>query len=160
MRDRLIRPLAALLLAGAACTAHAQVEVQGGVTITRHSQTTGAFSVAWLPTWRPIGQAGVLRWDLGAIYIPGRDNSHLDLGQDVGVFHGGLRYERTDNGLTAGFGVGAQVGRTDALSGHPQFVSSLGWRWGDFSLLARHISNARIREPNDGETMLLATWRF
>ena len=52
------------------------------------------------------------------------------------------------------------MGHTDALSGNPQFVSTVGWRWDRFALLARHISNASIKQPNDGETMLMATWRF
>ena len=47
-----------------------------------------------------------------------------------------------------------------ALSGSPQFISTLGWQWGRFSLLARHISNASLHQPNDGETMLQAAWRF
>lgn len=53
-----------------------------------------------------------------------------------------------------------QSGHTDALSGDPQFVSTIGWRWERFSVLARHISNASIRQPNDGETMVVAAWRF
>jgi hypothetical protein len=62
--------------------------------------------------------------------------------------------------LSLGAGIGAQAGETDALSGDPQFVTTLGWRWDRFSLLLRHISNASLHEPNDGETMLLAAWRF
>lgn len=159
MRRCLFRILAALLLCGCAPLAFAQVEVNAGMTITRHSQTTGVGSVAWMPEWRTTG-AGVLRGELGAVYIPGRNGSHLDLGDDVAVLHGGVRYEPHRYGLTMGFGIGVQVGRTVALSGNPQFVSTLGWRWDRFSLLARHISNASIREPNDGETMLVAAWRF
>ncbi|WP_431472843.1 acyloxyacyl hydrolase [Luteimonas dalianensis] len=138
--------------------AQAQVEVAGGVSVTRDSETTGIASIAWMPEWRQA-YGGTLRWELGAIYVPGRSGTHLDLDDDVGVFHGGLRYNRP-NGFTAGFGAGVQVGETDALSGNPQFVSTVGWRWNRFSLLARHISNASIMQPNDGETMLLAAWRF
>ena len=109
--------------------------------------------------WRPAATRGVLRWELGVVYVRGRDNTRFDLSEDAGVVHGGARYER-DNGFVAGFGVGVQAGRTDALSGNPQFVSTVGWRWQRFSLLARHISNASISQPNDGETMLVAAWRF
>ncbi len=138
--------------------AQAQVEVAGGVSVTRDSETTGIASVAWMPEWRQA-YGGTLRWELGAIYVHGRSGTRLDLDENVGVFHGGVRYDRP-NGFTAGFGAGLQVGETDALSGNPQFVSTVGWRWGRFSLLARHISNASIKQPNDGETMLLAAWRF
>ena len=151
--------LLGLALLPAAPLAAADVEVAGGVSVTRDSETTGIASVAWLPAWRETPRGGLLRWEVGAIYVHGRSGTRLDLGEDVGVFHGGLRYERP-NGFTAGLGAGLQVGETDALSGNPQFVTTLGWRWDRFSLLARHISNASIKQPNDGETMLLAAWRF
>lgn len=159
MKSCFSRVLAVLVLCACAPSALAQVEVNAGMSITRDSETTAVGSVAWLPEWRPLHR-GLLRWEVGALYLPGRNVAGADLDEGVAVVHGGLRYEPTDYGLTAGFGVGAQTGRTDALSGHPQFVSTMGWRWGRFSLLARHISNARLKEPNHGETMLLAAWRF
>lgn len=136
----------------------APVDLGIGASMTRDNETTLVASAAWLPEWRRT-EHGVLRWDVGAIYVRGRDNTRFDLAEDTGVLYGGARYER-DNGLVAGFGIGVQSGRTSALSGNPQFVSSVGWRWQRFSLLARHISNASIKQPNDGETMLLAAWRF
>lgn len=142
-----------------AALAQSRLELGGGVSITRGNETTPAISAAWLPAWRTMDNA-VLRWELGAIHVRGRDDTRLDLDDDVTVAHAGLRYERTDNGLTLGFGIGAQAGETDALSGDPQFVSTAGWRWNRFSLLARHISNASLHQPNDGETMLMAAWRF
>ncbi|PBJ83824.1 hypothetical protein CMZ84_04910 [Lysobacteraceae bacterium NML93-0399] len=153
--------LTAALLACATLPAAAQsapVEIGAGVSWTRENESTFVASAAWLPEWRRT-ENGVLRWDIGAVYVRGRDNTRFDLAEDAGVIHGGARYER-DNGFVAGFGVGVQAGRTDALSGNPQFVSSIGWRWQRFGLLARHISNASIKQPNDGETMLVATWRF
>ena len=158
MHRQMFRLILALVLLASAPLAMAQVEVAGGISTTRDSETTGVASVAWMPEWRQA-YGGTLRWEIGAIYVHGRSGTHLDLDEDVGVFHGGLRYDRP-NGFTAGFGAGLQVGETDALSGNPQFVSTVGWRWSRFSLLARHISNASIKQPNDGETMLLAAWRF
>ncbi|MDC7808398.1 acyloxyacyl hydrolase [Luteimonas sp BLCC-B24] len=152
------------VLAVAACLAapvraqSAPVDIGIGASATRENETTLVATAAWLPEWRRTAR-GVLRWELGAVYVRGRDNTRFDLSEDAGVVHGGARYER-DNGFVAGFGVGVQAGRTDALSGNPQFVSTVGWRWQRFSLLARHISNASIRQPNDGETMLVAAWRF
>ncbi len=152
------------VLAVAACLAapvraqSAPVDIGIGASATRENETTLVATAAWLPEWRRTAR-GVLRWELGAVYVRGRDNTRFDLSEDAGVVHGGARYER-DNGFVAGFGVGVQAGRTDALSGNPQFVSTVGWRWQWFSLLARHISNASIRQPNDGETMLVAAWRF
>ena len=37
---------------------------------------------------RAAGVGGTLRWELGAIYVHGRSGPP-DLGEDVGVFHGG-----------------------------------------------------------------------
>ena len=148
----------ALSIAAPVRAQSAPVDVGLGASATRENETTLVATAAWLPEWRRT-ENGVLRWEVGAIYVRGRDNTRFDLAEDAGVVHAGARYER-DNGFVAGFGVGVQAGRTDALSGNPQFVSSIGWRWQRFSLLARHISNASIKQPNDGETMLVAAWRF
>ena len=57
-------------------------------------------------------------------------------------------------------GIGSQRGLTDALSGEPQFVSTVGWLRGRWLLAIRHISNGGLDDPNIGETMLLAGMRF
>lgn len=154
------RTIVAALLLLCSAPALAQVEVGVGPSVTTGIEYTAAASIAWLPEIRPLRNA-VLRADLGAVVVAGRDDMPTrDLSDDVVVVHAGLRYERTDNGLSLGAGIGAQAGETDALSGDPQFVTTLGWRWDRFSLLLRHISNASLHQPNDGETMLLAAWRF
>jgi len=154
----LLALVAALALTPPVLAQSAPVDIGVGASATRENETTLVATAAWLPEWRRT-ENGVLRWELGAVYVRGRDNTRFDLSEDAGVFHGGARYER-DNGFVAGFGVGVQAGRTSALSGNPQFVSTVGWRWDHVSLLARHISNASIKQPNDGETMLVAVWRF
>ena len=150
----------AAALAAAPVQAQSNLEVAAGPATTTGNERTGVAAVAWLPELRQLDGA-VLRADVGAMYFDGRGEvPGRDLSDDVVVAHVGLRYERTDNGLTLGAGVGAQSGETDALSGDPQFVSTVGWRWQRFSLLLRHVSNASLHAPNDGETMLLAAWRF
>ncbi|WP_182822976.1 acyloxyacyl hydrolase [Luteimonas sp. MC1782] len=136
------------------------VEVALGASNTTDREFTAVASVAWLPELRRMSNA-VLRAEAGAVLVDGR--GHVvgrDLDESVVVGHVGLRYERTDNGLTLGAGVGGQAGETDALSGDVQFITTGGWRWERFSLLVRHISNASLDSPNDGETMLVAAWRF
>lgn len=158
---RLLRAivLPSCLLAAAVAPAQAQsFEVGAGMSFTRGNEDTPVVSVAWLPAWREF-KGGMLHWDVGALHLRGRSGSAYDNGDDVTVFHGGLRYERP-SGMVGGVGVGVQHGKTEALSGSPQFVSTFGWRWGRFSLLARHVSNASLHQPNDGETMLQGTWRF
>ena len=139
--------------------AQSNIEVAGGVSLTRNNEQAPIATVTWLPEWRPFGDHAELRWEVGATHVRPRSNTDYDLDHPVTVVHGGYRYQR-DNGFTTGFGIGLQVGYTDALSGNPQFITTLGWRWDRFSLLARHISNASIRQPNDGETMLQGAWRF
>lgn len=154
--------LAGLMLASMALPALAasNLEVAAGGSTTTDREFTRVASAAWLPALRQLDRA-VLRAETGLVYIDGRGNvSGRDLSDDVWVGYVGLRYERTDNGLTLGGAVGAQSGETDAVSGDPQFITTLGWRWERFSLLARHVSNASLHKPNNGETMLVAAWRF
>ncbi|MGY1458781.1 MULTISPECIES: hypothetical protein [unclassified Luteimonas] len=163
--------LPAALRAGLACSmlllsaafpaaAATDIELAAGVSTTTDREFTRAASVAWLPELRQLDNA-VLRAEVGAVYIDGRGEVRgRDLADDVWVGFVGLRYERTDNGLTLGAAIGAQSGETDAVSGDPQFVTTAGWRWDRFSLMLRHISNASLHSPNNGETGLVAAWRF
>jgi len=146
-----------LLAATSACAQH-HFEIGAGVSFTRDNEDTQTAAVAWLPYWREF-HGGALRWELGAMYIRGREHSRYDNAEYVRLAHAGLRYERP-NGLIGGFGVGVQHGKTDALSGDPQFISSIGWRWNRVSLMFRHISNARVQRPNDGENIVQVAWRF
>ncbi|MEN1957164.1 acyloxyacyl hydrolase [Luteimonas changyuni] len=157
LRAGLAAALFALALPAAAATG---IEVAAGGSKTTEREFTKVASVAWLPELRELDNA-VLRGEVGAIHVDGRGQVRgRDLSDSVVVGFVGLRYERTDNGLTLGAGVGAQSGETDALSGDPQFVTTAGWRWGRFSLLLRHISNASLHAPNNGETMVVGAWRF
>lgn len=159
---RLRAGLAALALASAPLAAQAgsDIEVAAGISTTTDRHFTRTASIAWVPELRQFENA-VLRAQTGLIYVNGRRPVRdRDLEDDVWVGYVGLRYERTDNGLSLGAAVGAQSGETDALSGSPQFVTSVGWRWDRFSLSVRHISNASLHSPNDGETALVAAWRF
>lgn len=149
----------ALLLAWSA-PALAEAELGLGASVTEDHETTVVAAASWLPALRGLPQATV-RAELGGIYVHGRGRTPgQDLRDDVLVAFVGLRYERTDNGLVLGAGIGAQAGETDALSGDLQFVTSLGWRWPRLTVLVRHISNAGLEELNGGETMLLVNRRF
>lgn len=160
MRRTIVFALLSCSLLFCSLPALAQVEVAAGPSKTTGKEYTKAASVAWLPELRPLDNA-TLRGDFGVVYVDGRDDlPDRDLADGVFVAHAGLRYERSDNGLTLGAGIGAQSGESDALSGDPQFITALGWRWSRFSVLLRHISNGGLSDPNDGETMLLAACRF
>jgi hypothetical protein len=150
--------LALLLPCSAPVLAEAEIGI--GASVTEDNETTAVAAASWLPKVRDLTHA-TLRAEVGGVYVRGRDHTPgHDLADDVLVAFAGLRYERTDNGLVLGAGIGAQAGETEALSGAPQFVTSLGWRWPRLTLLVRHISNAGLDEPNGGETMLLVNGRF
>lgn len=154
--------LVALVLASAplAASAGSDIELAIGASTTTDREFTRTGSIAWVPALRQFDNA-VLRAQTGLIYVDGRRPvADRDLEDDVWVGYVGLRYERTDNGLALGAAIGAQSGETDALSGDPQFITSVGWRWDRFSLSIRHISNASLHSPNDGETALVGAWRF
>ena len=154
--------LVALVLASVplAASAGSDIELAIGASTTTDREFTRTGSIAWVPALRQLDNA-VLRAQTGLIYVDGRRPvADRDLEDDVWVGYVGLRYERTDNGLSLGGAVGLQSGETDALSGDPQFITTVGWRWGSFSLHLRHISNASLHSPNNGETGLAAAWRF
>lgn len=161
-RSALRAGMAALVLASAplAASAGSDIELAIGASTTTDREFTRTGSIAWVPALRQLDNA-VLRAQTGVIYVDGRRPvADRDLEDDVWVGYVGLRYERTDNGLALGAAIGAQSGETDALSGDPQFITSVGWRWDRFSLSIRHISNASLHSPNDGETALVGAWRF
>jgi len=158
MRISLLLSAVLTLLAAASAAAQTNLEIGVGLSLTRDNEDTPALMVAWQPPWREA-YGGLLRADVGGIYLRGRADSRYDNAQNVRIVHAGLRYERS-NGLTVGFGIGLQHGQTDALSGDPQFISSIGWRWNRVSLLLRHISNAGLHNPNEGENILQLGWRL
>jgi len=159
MRISLLLVTVVSVLSALPAAAQTHLDIGAGVSFTRDNEDTQALVIAWLPPWREA-YGGLLRAEVGAIYLRGRAHSRYNNAQGVRLVHAGLRYEHTANGLTAGFGVGVQHGLTDALSGDPQFISSIGWRWGQVSLLFRHISNAGLHNPNEGENILQLGWRF
>lgn len=154
---RSVRCAAALLLACSAASASA-VEVLVGASTPIEHEWTPVGAIAWQPELRTYAR-GVLNWDLGLTWVGARDTSRRRLDRSVLVSHLGFRFDRND-GLTLGFGIGSQRNLTDALSGEPQFVSTIGWIRGRWVFLVRHISNGGLDDPNIGETMLLAGMRF
>lgn len=101
---------------------------------------------------RPVATIGAIR---------GR-NSPGDRAATV-LAGGGLRIGFVDSGVQGWF-VESQVllntNETASLSGHVQFGNGIGYRGRQWELMLRHVSNARLKKPNHGETMLLVGYRF
>ncbi|MET0230621.1 MAG: hypothetical protein ABW186_06795 [Rhodanobacteraceae bacterium] len=97
--------------------------------------------------WQPVATLG---------WIGSRDDARDHLDHDVALAGAGVRLVDWWGGAFVGIEAGYVDARTDALSSHEQFISSLGWRGERFVVMARHISNADLfGGRNLGETMVL-----
>ena len=102
-------------------------------------------------TWQPTLTLG---------FVGSRSDRRDHLDHDVFVAGGGARLVWWRHAF-----FGAEIGyvsqRTDALSSHEQFISSLGWQGERYVVMLRHISNADLfGGRNLGETMVLAGLSF
>ncbi|TWI11565.1 lipid A 3-O-deacylase PagL [Lysobacter ruishenii] len=83
--------------------------------------------------------------------------------QDVWLAGAGVRATRPGHGPRYWFlesQVFMNAGETTSLSGHFQFGNGIGYAHGPWEVMVKHISNARIRPPNHGETMVLVGYNF
>jgi hypothetical protein len=102
--------------------------------------------------WQPVATLG---------WIGSRDDGNDHLDHDVAIAGAGVRLVDWWGGAFIGFEVAYAGERTDALSSHEQFISSLGWRGEHVIFMVRHISNGDIfGGRNLGETMVLAGLTF
>ncbi len=153
----MLKPL--LPVALALCTmnlAHAaEVDLTAGASATVGVRwapaaflDVGAESREWLGLhWQPFATLG---------WIGSRDDLHDGLDHDVAIAGAGVRLVDWWGGAFVGIEAGYADERTDALSSHEQFISSLGWRGERVVMMVRHISNADLfGGRNLGETMVL-----
>jgi hypothetical protein len=148
---------AALALAAFGVSA-AEIDITAGASATVGVRwAPAAFIDAGTDTheglhWQPVGTIG---------WIGSRDDEKDNLHHDVFIAGAGVRLVGWWGGAFIGF-EGAYVDqRTDALSSHEQFMTSLGWRSERLIFMVRHISNANLfGGRNLGETMLLLGFAF
>ncbi|HET9049183.1 MAG TPA: acyloxyacyl hydrolase [Chiayiivirga sp.] len=57
-------------------------------------------------------------------------------------------------------GIAATSSNTEALSGHWQFMTGIGYRYQRFTVSLRHMSNANTTGRNRGENVLLFQYGF
>lgn len=140
-----------------------RVELQGGRSYMDSRGTKAAFIESIWPessigssrfTWAP---------DFSTGWIDGRNvakyrYSKYDVTSNIWLLAGGARFRYGDasnwyHNFFFSFQGAGQLGRTQALSTHYEFISTLGWQWKALSLQIRHISNGSTGGPNRGETM-------
>lgn len=66
----------------------------------------------------------------------------------------------TYRGWFAQGGIAATSSDTEALSGHWQFMTGIGYRYRSFTASIRHMSNANTSGRNRGENLLLLQYGF
>lgn len=168
----LLRCIAALGLVAVAVPASAatRVEVQAGRSYMDSYGSNAAFVEAVFAP-RTLAQTRY-SWspDVSLGWIDGRDLSRYDYNryptrQSVALLAAGVRVHRGAAGdwyqpLFVSFQLAATNHATQALSGHYQFVSTLGWQAKHFSVAIRHVSNGGLNGPNRGETMALVGVAF
>lgn len=94
-------------------------------------------------------------------WIGSRNDPQDHLGHQVWIAGAGARLVGWWRGAFVGFEGALTSQRTDALSSHAQFISSLGWQGDHYVLMVRHISNGDLfGGRNLGDTMLLVGLRF
>ena len=157
MRHRVL-PVALALLAN--CAQAADIDLSAGASATVGVRWTQVlFLDAAIDThevaglhWQPTGTLG---------WIGSRGDRFDDLDHDVLIAGAGVRLVDWWGGAFLGFEGAYANQRTDALSSHEQFITSLGWQGKRFVFLIRHISNGDLfGGRNLGETMLLAGLHF
>ncbi|WP_300621691.1 acyloxyacyl hydrolase [Dokdonella sp.] len=159
LRRRMALALLSVPLAAAAQEdADARWEAVAGPSVTLSKEWTGAAFVERLGTLRATGP---LAWapDFALGVVAARSTRRASLDRDVVLAALGARVYVWHTLFVSGQ-VALLAGRTDALSSAGEFVTSVGWQGGRWTAMVRHISNARLREPNHGETMLLVGVAF
>lgn len=153
------------LLALAFPAAAVHVEVQGGRSYMGSFGTNALFVEGVFAAHR-FGDSR-FSWspDVSLGWIDGRDvaryrGMRLGTTDSVTLAAVGARFHYGEAGdwyrsLFFSFQPALQTGRTIALSGALEFVSTLGWQGRRFSVQLRHVSDAGLRDPNRGETMAL-----
>lgn len=154
-------------LAAAACLAMCTpalavgFDLTAGTSMTSSQRTTRTafFSVSGdRPAdnrihFEPVGTLG---------WVNARHTRTDDLDHQVYLAGGGVRIVAANHHWFVGEQLAMTSTRTDALSGHFEFMTSVGWQDGHFIAMLRHISDAHLfgGGRNLGETMLLAGVRF
>ncbi|HJT98724.1 MAG TPA: hypothetical protein VJ696_10460 [Rhodanobacteraceae bacterium] len=158
MPKRILPALVLALLTGRAQAAEVDLAAGGSATIgVRWAPVAfldvGAGSHEWAGLhWQPVATLG---------WIGSRNDAHDNLEHDVFIGGAGVRLVDWWGGAFVGLEAAYVDQRTDALSSHEQFISSLGWRGERFVIMVRHISNGDFfGGRNLGETMLLAGIAF
>ncbi|MEO8778371.1 MAG: lipid A 3-O-deacylase [Rhodanobacter sp.] len=155
------------LLAAADATS---IQIEGGPSYMDSDATAAVFGEAVFDAY-PIGDSA-FSWspDVSLGFINRRDiarysGSRYSTNDNVYLAAAGARFHYGEashwyHHLFFSFQPAVQSGRTQALSTHYEFVSTLGWQWRDLSLQIRHISNGSTGGTNRGETMLLVAFDF
>lgn len=137
-----------LALLAAASARAAGWEIGGGYA----DQIDGEAS--WLATVAYVTSEQRFPWEFMLGYIDGRTEANPGSRADQGFAALSKRWQPVNHAFVS-VGMAANSDDNDVLSGHIQFMSTLGIRFDRFSVSVRHLSNAGITGNNHGETFFL-----
>lgn len=150
-----------LFLSSSALAWDSSLQVGASKTSSGHD-TSGTIFVQSQGTPSPWGRKVWVSPIITGGWIEGR--SQTGFKNDVFVLGGGARLHWNKNTQPGVWFVEGQVlassGNTDALSGPIQFGTAIGVEGRKWEVLIRHLSNAGLKKPNKGETMLLLGYKF
>lgn len=108
---------------------------------------------SWLTTVAYVTQESRFPWEWMLGYIDGRARANPGARATQGFAAVSKRWNLPAHFFVS-LGVSANSKNNDVLSGHVQFLSSLGWRYDRYTLSLRHMSNGSIHGQNRGETFV------
>lgn len=147
---------AALLLPAALCPTVASAqhfEIGLGLLDEIDDQGSQVGTLSWFP------RDGEWPLELMVGHMRGRDQRPDALGSPSVNFLS-FSLQRQWKHWFLGFGVAAIDDQSEVLSSTHQFLSSAGYRWGDFSLVLRHMSNGNTGGRNRGDNLLTLNYAF
>jgi hypothetical protein len=141
----------ALMLALCAGTVSARAELGLGLVDEIEGDRTEIATLAWLTEQRHP-------WEFLIGHIHARDG-HESLHSPSVTFAAASKRLTWRNFYLAS-GVALTDADNEILSGEVQFLSTLGWMLGDWSVALRHLSNANTGGRNRGETFLVLSYAW
>lgn len=129
-------------------------EISAGASQSHH-QWTPTLAVEWNHPIQTQWKGAQLSWVWGNQYF-----SSVNRFRSLDLWNAGLRFTRPpwffEESLAFDF-----THHNKSISNNTSFSTSLGLKWHRLFWMIRHISNAGLKEPNRGETMILVgvSWK-
>lgn len=133
------------------------IEVGGGSTFNRHPELHDTRLVS-LNLISQVESRFPTEWSLGYLWEQSKNSSYNNNNAPVAWFAVSKRLRW--NALFLGFGLAVVDQTNQDISSHVNFKSEAGFQFGPVVGMVQHISNAGLHGWNDGEDMVVVSYRF